>query len=259
MAGEGGEGALKEADSMMGRLLLAGMLAGLVAGVVSFGFFKLAGEPAVERAIAFERAMEAAKNAAEPELVSRSVQSGVGLLTGVAIYGAALGGLFAIGFALAYRRMGDFGLRATAAILAALGFLSAHLVPALKYPAAPPAVGAAETIGSRTSLYFAFLLISLAAMIGAGALRLRLAPPLGGLKAALVAAAAYVVVMACIALALPQVNETPQNFPSEALWQFRAASLAGQGLMWAVLGLAFGAAAERLFAREANPLRAKYR
>jgi predicted cobalt transporter CbtA len=247
---------------MMGRVLLAGMLAGLVAGLVSFGFFRLAGEPSVERAIAFEQALEKATGgagAAEPELVSRGVQSGFGLLTGVAVYGAALGGLFALGFALAYRRMGDFGPRATAAILAGLGFVSAHLIPALKYPAAPPAIGAAETIGSRTSLYFAFLFLSLAAMIAAGLLRRRLAVPLGGVKAALVAAAAYILVMACLALALPQVSETPEGFPADALWRFRAASLAGQALMWAVLGLTFGEAAERLFARETNPFRAKSR
>jgi len=247
---------------MMGRLLGAGMLAGLLAGLLSFGFLRLAGEPSVERAIAFEQAMEMAKagsRAAEPELVSRGLQSGFGLLTGVAVYGAALGGLFAISFALAYRRMGDFGPRATAALIAAAGFVSVHLIPALKYPAAPPAVGVAETIGARTSLFFAFLLVSLAAMIGSGVLRLRLAPSLGGVRAAIVAAAAYIVIMACVAVALPQVNETPPAFPVDALWRFRAASLAGQALMWAVLGLAFGEVAERLFAREINPLRSKFR
>ncbi len=246
---------------MMGKLLVAGMLAGLVAGLISFGFFKLAGEPSVERAIAFEQAMDKARDragATEPELVSRGVQSGFGLLTGVAVYGAALGGLFAIGFALAYRRMGDFGPRATAALIAAAGFVAVHLIPALKYPAAPPAVGAAETIGSRTSLYFAFLFISLAAMIAAGALRLRLSAPLGGLSAALVTGAAYIAVMLLVALALPQVSETPEGFPAAVLWRFRAASLAGQALMWAVLGLGFGEAAERLFARETDVFRAKF-
>ena len=53
----------------------------------------------------------------EPELVSRPVQAGIGLLTGVAVFGTALGGLFAIAFALAYRRMGDFTPRATSAPL----------------------------------------------------------------------------------------------------------------------------------------------
>lgn len=249
---------------MMGRLLAAGLLAGLVAGLLSFGFFKLAGEPAVERAIAFERMMEAAKakdaaESIEPELFSRSVQSGVGLLTGVAVYGAALGGFFAIAFALAYRRLGDFSGFATAMLLAGSGFVAVHLAPALKYPAAPPAVGTPETIGSRTNLYFAFLFISLAAMIATGVLRLRLENPLGRMKAAFVSIVAYAAVIACVAFALPAVNETPENFPAAALWQFRAASLGGQALMWAVLGFAFGAAAERLLAREGASSRPKLR
>ena len=123
---------------MTGKLLLRGMLVGLIAALLSFGFLKLAGEPAVDRAIAFESAMDEAKAKAkadeaaakglpapveesEPELVSRPVQAGVGLLTGVAVYSTAFGGLFALAFALAFRRMGDFGPRATSALLAALG------------------------------------------------------------------------------------------------------------------------------------------
>ena len=53
-----------------------------------------------------------------PELVSRAVQAGIGLFTGVTVYNTAFGGLFALVFALAYRRMGDFGPRTTAALLA---------------------------------------------------------------------------------------------------------------------------------------------
>jgi hypothetical protein len=40
------------------------------------------------------------KEDAEPELVSRSVQSGIGLFTGVTIYNTAFGGLFALVFSL---------------------------------------------------------------------------------------------------------------------------------------------------------------
>ena len=110
---------------MTGKLLVRGMLAGLVAALLSFGFLKVAGEPSVEQAIAFEKAMDEAKAKAkadeaaakglrapveeqEPELVSRPVQGGIGLLTGVVVFGTALGGLFALAFALVYLRIGDF-------------------------------------------------------------------------------------------------------------------------------------------------------
>jgi len=241
---------------MTGKLLVRGMLLGLVAGLLSFGFLKFAGEPSVDRAIAFESAMEEAKAdeakakglpapVEYPELVSRSVQSGAGLLTAVAVYSTAFGGIFALAFALAYRRMGDFGARATSALLAAAGFVSAYVTPMLKYPANPPSVGLAETIDMRTSLYFAMILISLAAMIAAGMLRLRLNPRLGNWNAALVSIGIYVVLVSGVALVLPEVNEVPEGFPATVLWQFRIASLGGQAVMWGALGLLFGVAAER--------------
>jgi predicted cobalt transporter CbtA len=246
---------------MTGKLLLRGMLAGLVAALLSFGFFKVMGEPLVERAIAFEKAMYDAKakakadeaaakglpapvEEAEPELVSRPVQAGIGLLTGVVVYGAAVGGLFALVFALAYGRIGNLSPRATAALLALLGFVSVYLAPMLKYPANPPSVGLPDTIGMRTGLYFAMVSISLAVMIAAGLLRSGLNKLLGGWNATLIAAAAYIVVMVGVGLAFPDVNEVPEGFPASLLWQFRVASLGGQAIMWTILGLLFGVFAE---------------
>lgn len=251
---------------MTGKLLVRGMLLGLVAGLLSFGFLKLAGEPSVDRAIAFESAMEQTKAddakakglpapVEDPELVSRSVQAGIGLLTAVAAYSTAFGGIFALVFALAFRRMGNFGARATSALLAVAGFVSVYLVPMLKYPANPPSVGLAETIDMRTSLYFAMILISLAAMVGAGMLRIRLNQRFGNWNAALIAIGVYVVVISAVAFVLPEVNEVPEGFPATVLWQFRIASLGGQAVMWGALGLLFGVAAERVVAAREPALR----
>src|ERR1700734_2495935 len=66
--------------------LLRGMLVGVVAGLLVFAFARLIGEPQVERAIAFETSMDQAKGEApEPEMVSRKVQKGFGLLTAVVL------------------------------------------------------------------------------------------------------------------------------------------------------------------------------
>lgn len=247
---------------MVGILLTRGMLIGFVAGLLCFGFLKIVGEPPVDRAIAYEAAADEAKDKAEahgaiakgmampkedpePELVSRSVQAGIGLFTGVTIYNTAFGGLFALVFAFAHRRMGDFDARTTSALLAISGIVAVYLVPILKYPANPPAVGAADTIGMRTGLYFAMIAISLAAMIAAWMLRNRLLPQYGGWNAALIAAAAYLVVVIAVALALPDVNEVPDDFPAVVLWQFRIASAGAQLIMWTTIGLAFGALTER--------------
>jgi len=109
---------------MMTNLPIRGMLVGLIAGIVAFGFARLFGEPQIDRATAFEEQMRHARGEApEPELVGRQTQAGLGLFTGVAVYGAALGGLFSLVLAFVFRRAGTFSPRATAALLALAGFL----------------------------------------------------------------------------------------------------------------------------------------
>ncbi|MGH7059635.1 MAG: CbtA family protein [Stellaceae bacterium] len=253
---------------MVGALLARGMLIGIVAGLLCFAFLKVIGEPQVDHAIAFEtqldqvkaeaaaliaKGLPAPKEESEPPLVSRPVQAGIGLFTGVMVYNIAFGGLFALAFALAYGRIGDFGPRTTAVVLAVVGLIAVYIVPSLKYPASPPSVGDPATIGARTALYFSMIAISLAAMIAAGMLRLRLLARFGAWNAFLIAAAAYLVLVVAAGLALPEVNEVPAQFPAVVLWRFRIASLGAQLIMWATIGLVFGAAAERIAAPRSAP------
>ncbi len=245
-----------------GPLLLRGMMVGFVAALLSFAFLKTMGEPAVDRAIAFETQVDEAKakaeqeaavargenpppNVEEPELVSRTVQGWIGLFTGVTVYSVAFGGLFALAFAICYSRMGDFSPRVTSPLIAISGFVAGYLVPILKYPANPPSVGNPDTIGMRTAIYFVMLLLSLAAMIAAWNVRNRLVGQHGEWNATLIAAAVYIVAVVLIAFAMPPLNEVPEGFPAVVLWQFRVASLGAQAIMWTVIGLGFGAWVER--------------
>jgi len=240
---------------MVRSLLVRGMLAGLIAGLLVFGFAKVFGEPQVDRAISFESAMDEAKakeQAAqgksmeeEPELVSRPVQAGLGLFTGVMVYSTAFGGLFALVFAVANGRAAQLGPRGVSALLAAAGFVCVYLVPNLKYPANPPSVGVPETIGYRTALYFSMMAISVAAMVVALILRSRLATRGRAWNAALTSAAFYLVVVVAAAVILPGINEVPESFPATVLWQFRVASYGMQAVMWTTFGLLFGVLAER--------------
>ena len=247
---------------MVGAMLLRGMLIGVLAGLLGFGFLKLAGEPNVDRAIAFETQLDEQKAMAEhkavaeePEIVSRKTQAGLGLFTGVMVYSAAFGGLFALAFATAYGRVGGLSPRALSLVLAALGFVAVHLVPSLKYPPNPPSVGDPDTIGLRTALYFSLIAVSLVAMVAAGMLRSRLQKRLGTWNAWLVAGTAYLVLMTVVSLALPRIDEVPEAFPAVVLWQFRVASLGAQLILWTVLGLAFGVLAERVAVPTTRPRR----
>jgi Probable cobalt transporter subunit (CbtA) len=238
---------------MVRTLLIWGMLVGVFAGLLAFGFAKIFGEPQVDHAIAFEDQLDRAKGEAPgPELVSREVQSGVGLLTGVVVYGTALGGLFALAFAFAYQRVGRLSARGTAALLAGAGFLSLGLVPQLKYPANPPSVGQPETIGYRSELFFLMILISVAAVVCAVMIAHHLAARYGSWNAALLAAAAFIGIIVVAQLLLPDINEVPDQFPAVVLWRFRIVSLGIQLILWTTFGLLFGGMAERVVSNRYN-------
>ena len=249
---------------MVRDLLIRGMLSGVVAGLLAFGVAKIYGEPQVDRAIAFEEQHAKAQASTqehadtqasaqqhehgddEEELVSRKVQSTTGLLTAVAVYGAAMGGLFALAFAFLHGRVGDMSPRWLSLLLAVAAFVAIYYVPSLKYPASPPAVGAPDTIAYRTGLFFLMIVVSLGGLVFAVATSRHLAPRFGGLNAALIGAGLFAAVVVIAQLVLPDINEVPAEFPTIVLWKFRMASLAIQVLMWTTLGLLFGWLAERL-------------
>ena len=224
-------------------LLVRGMLAGLVAGVLSFVFAYAVGEGPVDNAIAFEAA-----NSHEhgEELVSRSVQSTAGLATGVLVFGIAIGGIAALAFCFALGRIGRFGARATSALTALGGFLTVYLVPILKYPANPPAVGNPDTLDKRTILFF--LMIALSVLLGLAAILFgrRLAPKWGNWNASIAAGLAFAAVLAVAMAILPAGDNVPKGFPAADLWEFRLASIGIQAVLWATLGLLFGFLAERV-------------
>ncbi|TWB09934.1 putative cobalt transporter CbtA [Nitrospirillum amazonense] len=266
---------------MVGIYLARGMLIGILAGLLAFGVATLIGEPPVERAIAVEAAQvtgghghhdagaapdtveaghshhhhdtQAADE--EEELFSRGTQSGWGLLTGLLVYGAAVGGLFALTYAYAQGRMGTLGPRGLAAVLALLGFLAVVLVPAFKYPANPPAVGDPDTIQQRTALFFILLILSVAAMVAAVVMARRLAARWGAWNASLAGGALFLVVMVVAGYALPEVNEVPEIFPAQLLWRFRIASWGIHATLWAALGLGYGWLCERAQSRDLQALR----
>jgi hypothetical protein len=234
---------------MVRSLLIRGMLVGAAAGVLAFVFAKLFGEPQVGHAIGFEDYLARLHHdPAEPEIVSRGVQSTWGLLTGTVAMGTALGGLFSLAYAWSYGRLlnGRLSARATSAVLALAAYLTIVIVPFTKYPANPPTIGNPDTIGRRTVLYFVMIVISLAAAVAAGRIRRSLLPSLGGWNAAIAAFAAFVAVIVATQLILPAVHETPQGFPADVLYRFRLASLGINATIWLTLGLGFGAAAGRL-------------
>ncbi|MCY0934143.1 CbtA family protein [Streptomyces sp. H34-S4] len=233
-------------------LLVRGMLAGLLAGAAAFLVAYFLGESQVDAAIAIEEA-GAHDHGGEAAPVSRALQATAGLGTGTLLYGVALGGIAALVFCYALGRIGRFGPRATALLVAGGLFVTVTLVPFFKYPANPPAVGDPETTVQRTTLYV--LMLALGLLLAAAALILgrRLAPRLGNWNASVAASLAFVAAVAIAYALLPGVNEVPADFPAALVWQFRLASLAIQAAMWTTFGLAFGFLAERALVPAVTP------
>jgi len=223
---------------MVRALLVRGSLVGLLAGALASVVALLLGQAEIGQAVAFDDVRASAPQG--PETFSRTVQSTLGLASGMLLFGLALGGLFALAYALAQGRLGRLGARGTAGVVALGGFVTIVLVPFAKYPANPPAAENAATIGARTGLYFLLLALSLCAAALAVQLGRALTARLDAWDATVVAALAYLTVIALAWAVLPPVEEVPADFPATVLWSFRLASFAVQATLWATLGLAFG-------------------
>lgn len=227
----------------LGSLALTAVLAGIVAGVVAATFASIAGEPAVEDAIAIEEA-NAAAHPAEPEAhprdeeatVSRSDQRGVGLFGAYALTGGAFGGLLAVTAHGLRRGRPDAARRVLVSGVILAGAFT--VAPWLKYPPNPPAVGDAGTLAQRQGWYVAVICIAAAVGLGATILHRRLRAAGWAEHRCLVAVvgAGSVVMLTVFAVLPPAPDEVP--VPATLVWRFRLASLGANLTLWAVLTLA---------------------
>lgn len=221
-------------STYLGRGVAAGLLAGLAAGVFAYFF----GEPHVDRALALE------SGSAFNQVVDRPTQR-FGLVVAVALYGASVGAMFGFAFASLRDRMAapdDWtrSLRLSAALFAGLFFL-----PFLKYPADPPGTGDPSNIGVRTVVYLVTVAVCVAAVFVAWnvARTLREGGTGTAARQALVGAG-LVAVLAAFFLAMPPATN-PGGFPGDVLWDFRMSTVGTQAVLWAGIGVVFGALCER--------------
>jgi predicted cobalt transporter CbtA len=255
------------------RLIARGLLAGAAGAVLAFAFARLFAEPVIGRAIAFEDGRTEAEQAQGvhehgTELFTRGVQANAGLGFGVLVFGVAMGTLFAVLFCVMYGRVGGVGPRVLSVLLATGALTAVYLVPFVKYPPNPPAVGQADTIGARTGWYLVAVLSSVVLAGAAVWLARRLTARLGGWNAWLLAAGTYLAVVAVVFVSLPNVAETPEpmrnasgviiypGFPADVLYEFRLLSLGTQLVLWMTIGLVFATLAGRLLGDRAETGRA---
>jgi hypothetical protein len=265
------------------KLVLRGLLAGLAGGLIAFVFARVFAEPQIQAAIDYESGRDAAQAAldkaaglpvdgGEMEMFSRTVQANVGIGVGLVLFGAAMGLVFAFVYTFCLGRVGRVRPRTLSLLVAGAGFGGLYLVPFLKYPTNPPAIGHGDTIQVRANLYLLLLGCSILFGVIAVVLGQRLQRRFGTWNATLLAIGAYVVGIGAVMALLPSVGELSSNvhayghhptetplpltdshgaivfpgFPADTLATFRLYSIGAQLLLWTTIGLVFAPLAERL-------------
>jgi predicted cobalt transporter CbtA len=222
--------------------LLAGAIAGTILGAIN----QVVVEPYVDHAIELEmrntaQSGQVITNPAE-FAAYRFWQKGGEIIAGT-ILGLSIGSLYGIVFAYTRGSISGTNNKKKALIVASIMWFVLFLMPALKYPPNPPAVGNPETIYYRQSLYVAFLAISGFSALGLAFLYRKMMVASSNntkKKAIIIPSAVYAAIMAGAYLAMP-TNPDPINAPIDLVIGFRITSAITISMFWAVLGVIFGA------------------
>ena len=278
-------GDVGDLGALVRDLVLRAAGVGALGGLVAFVFARIFAEPLINKAIDYESGRDDAKaaldkaaglpaGAADPDIFSRGIQANVGIGVGMILFGLAVGCFFGVAYCLSYGRIGPLRARALSLRVAGAGFLLLYLVPFVKYPANPPAIGNPDTIGQRAGLYGVMVVACVVAGVAAIWARRRLAARVGSWNATLLAGLGLVVVIGVVMALMPPLGslaanagqagplltETPQplrdpsgaivypGFDADLLYWFRLYSVTAQALLWGVIGVAFAPLAERVIA-----------
>jgi hypothetical protein len=238
----------------------------------------------INRAIDYESGREAAQNLLDKaaglptyeaghEVFSRTIQANIGIGVGLILFGAAMGTLFSVVYVICLGRTGKLRPRSLALLVALGGLLGMYLLPFLKYPANPPAIGHEDTIKERSGYYLLLVAASVILLALAVWLGRKLQERFGNWNATLIAGGCFILAFGMVMFALPELGllatnvkeygahatETPlpltdpkgtivfPGFPADDLYEFRLYSVGSQIILWAVIGLVFAPLAERLF------------
>lgn len=214
--------------------LLAGAIAGTILGAIN----QVAVEPYIDYAVELEmqNTNQSSQIINPAEFTAyRLWQRGGEMLAGT-ILGLSIGSLFGIVFAYTHNSVPGSNNKKKALIVAGIMWFVLFLIPALKYPANPPAVGDPETIYYRQSLYVAFLVISGFSALGLAFLYRKMGAL--NIKKAIIPAA-YAAIISGAYLAMP-ANPDPINAPMDLVMGFRITSAITISMFWGLLGVIFG-------------------
>jgi predicted cobalt transporter CbtA len=214
--------------------LLSGAIAGTLLGLIN----QVMVEPFVDDAIE----IETQNIISEEEIVDRQEVNSIrlwqkgGEIVAGTILGTSIGALLGLVFVYARNSLPGSNDKKKGIILAGIMFFVLFLVPTLKYPSNPPAIGDPETIVYRQSLYIGMLAVS-----GFSALGLALLYRSVNQKESkkVVIPLIYVAIVATAFVIFPP-NPDDITISMNLVMNFRIVSTLTMGIFWGILGIVLG-------------------
>lgn len=229
--------------------LLSGAISGTILGILN----QIVVEPFVARAIAIEQKnMQESGVMINPlEFASYRIWQRGGEIAAGTILGLSFGAVFGLVYAYARPHMSGKSDLRRSLFLSSILWLTLFLLPALKYPANPPAVGDPETIYFRQALYLGFISITGFSAIGLGVLYAKFKD---NPRIKYIVPSAFAAIVASAFLLMPP-NPDAITAPMDLVLGFRIASAATMTIFWMLLGLVMGFFWDRLKPHETARLR----
>ena len=216
--------------------LVSGAIAGTILGLIN----QILVEPYIDQAIAIEvqNTVASGESVDVDELVQYRLWQKGGEIVAGTILGTSISALFGIVYIYSRDSLPGSNNKKKGLILAGIMFFVIFLIPALKYPANPPAVGDPETIEYRESLYIGMLVISGLTALGVAILYRSLSQTRRESRKIIVPTV-YAVIIALAFVVLP-ANPDEVTISSNLLMNFRIVSAITMGIFWGILGILLG-------------------
>ncbi len=218
--------------------IFVSLLSGVIAGVILAGVNYFVAEPFIDQAIGIEvdNSIASGEVVDFDELSTYRVWQKEGTFAAGAFLGLTYGAILGIVYVISRKYLPSSDDRKKALILAAIMCLSLYIVPFIKYPANPPAVGDPETIGLRDSLYTSYQLASGLIALGVSILVYKLR------KISYINYVIPIIYLGLVAFIYAVFPANPDEItaPMDLVNAFRAVTFGTMVMFYLVLGAIFG-------------------
>lgn len=219
-------------------LIVISILSGVIAGEILAGINLFIVEPYIDKAIGLEvkNDLMSGQKINFDEFNAHRVWQKSGTFVASAFLGVAYGALIGVVYIFTRKFLPSSDDRKKTIILASLMCLVLYVIPFIKYPANPPAVGNPETIGLRENLYVSYQITSgiIALSVGILFYKFKKADHITYIIPAI-----FIILISCTYLIFPS-NPDRISISMDLVNSFRFVTVFTMIIFWILLGTIFG-------------------